>query len=155
MTIKEPFVRSPYNYDRRKASRTCALLCPDPSRTKQSFAEDADINTIVRRFNLTGQLPTGIRMPTYGDFSEVFDFHTAMNAIAKARESFDAMPAHIRARFHNDPAEFVDFCSNEENRQEAIKMGLVEAQLADLGVTTPKNEGPPEGSQTPPEAPKT
>lgn len=95
------------------------------SRTKQSFKEECDINTIVRRFGLTGQAPSGVRMPTYGDFTGLANFHEAVNAIALANEAFDQMPSAVRARFDNDPGKFVDFCNSQENREEAIKLGLV------------------------------
>lgn len=121
------FVRSPYNYDRALASDESGLLCMDVSLAKQSFAEEVDINTIVKRFGLDGELPVGVRMPTYGDFSGVHDFQSAMNAVALANEAFDEMPARVRTRFHNDPAEFVAFCSDKANLPEAKKLGLVEA----------------------------
>lgn len=158
--MKTVFVRSPYNYDMNKAGDESALHCKDPSRAKQEFAEEADINTIVKRFNLTGQLPENVRMPTYGDFEGIFDFHSAMNAIAQANEAFDAMPAAVRARFHNNPAEFVDFCSDEKNREEATRLGLVRPGLAGTpGTGDPALDGP-SGPQdgpkpkTPPKAPK-
>ncbi|WNK13397.1 MAG: internal scaffolding protein [Microvirus sp.] len=122
------FLRTPYNYDRNKASDDSGLACRGPGRTQQSFKEECDINTIVRRFGITGQLPTGVRMPSYGDFTGVGDFQEAMNAIVSAQESFAAMPASVRKRFGNDPAAFVDFCSDEANRAEAEKLGLVPAQ---------------------------
>lgn len=135
------FVRSDGNYDMFEASEASGLRCEDVSLAKQSFAEEADINTIVRRFGLSGELPVGARMPTYGDFALVNDFKTAMDALALANESFEAMPAAIRARFHNDPAEFVDFCSNDENIDEARKLGLVPAaevvKAAELVVAAP------------------
>lgn len=118
------FLRTPYNYDTNQASDESGLKCLDDSKAKQSFQEECDINTIVKRFGITGQLPEGVRAPTYGDFTNTFDFHTAMNAIASARESFDRMPAEVRARFNNDPGAFVDFCSNEDNLAEMEKMGL-------------------------------
>ena len=34
------------------------------------------------------------------------------------------MPADVRARFNNDPALFVDFCSDEANLDEMRKLGL-------------------------------
>lgn len=123
--IEGPFLRSAFNYDRNRASDESGLLCEDVSLAKQAFAEECDINTIVRRFGITGELPQGVRMPTYGDFTTVVDFQTAMNAIVSARESFEEMPADVRYRFHNDPAEFVDFCSDPANRAEAEKLGLV------------------------------
>lgn len=125
LPMKAPQLRAQHNYDTNKASDESALACKDPSLTKQADAEDADINTIVKRFNITGQLPTNVRMPTYGDFTDIPDFQQAQNAIRMATESFNAMPAHVRARFHNDPHEFVQFCSDESNRAEAEKLGLV------------------------------
>lgn len=118
------FIRTAFNYDVDAASDESGLKCEDVSRTHQSFAEECDINTIVRRFNLTGALPDNVRVPQYADFEESFDFHSAMNAIAMANESFDAMPAEVRARFHNDPGEFVDFCSIPDNIEEMRKLGL-------------------------------
>lgn len=123
--MKPPFVRSENNYDMNKASDESGLKCLDPTRTKQSDAEAADINFIVKRFNLTGELPTNVRMPQYGDFTGISDYHSAMNAIRQADEAFGMMPAELRARFDNDPEKFVNFVANPANRAEAEKMGLV------------------------------
>lgn len=128
--VDKVFLRSAYNYDRDAASLASGLLCDDESLTKQSFVEESDINTIVRRFGLSGQLPADVRIPRFEDFSEVYDFHSAMNAVAEARESFDAMPADVRSRFQNDPGAFVDFCLADANREEATRMGLVDAVKA-------------------------
>lgn len=122
---KMPFVRSANNYDTMLVSNKTGLKCEDVSLAKQSFAEEADINTIVKRFGLTGQLPSDVRMPVSGDFTEITDFHQAMNAVRQAEESFMEMPAHVRARFNNDPGLFVDFCMDDNNREEAVKLGLV------------------------------
>lgn len=119
--------RTFYNMDRDANTRDTALYCEDKSLTQQHFAEEVDINTILRRFHITGELPTGVRMPTYADFEDVYDFHSAANAIAAAKESFDQMPAEVRYRFNNDPAEFVAFCSDDKNRAEAERLGLVPA----------------------------
>lgn len=123
--VSVPFVRSPYNYDREAASDEAGLKCEDLSLAKQEFREESDINTIVRRFGLTGQLPPDLRVPTSGDFTDIYDFQTAMNAVVQARESFMLLPAHVRERFHNDPQELVSFLDNEENRAEAVKYGLI------------------------------
>lgn len=120
-----PFFRTPHNYDTNIVSNETGLKCDDPSLAIQSERDETDINVIVRRFGLTGELPQGVRAPTYGDFTGVFDFQSATNAIALANESFDALPAEARARFHNKPQEFVEFCSNEANKLELEKLGLV------------------------------
>lgn len=125
MNINLPFLRTPYNYDMNLAGDQSALKCGEPTLTKQSFAEECDINTIVRRFNLTGQLPVGAWMPTYEDFDGIVDYHSLMNAKVAADQAFMKMPAEIRTRFNNDPGAFVDFCSDDKNRAEAEKMGLV------------------------------
>lgn len=97
----------------------------DPGKTQQCFAEEVDINTIVRRFGVTGKLPESTRAPTYGDFTEVGDFRSAMNAVRMATESFMAMPAEVRAEFGNDTQRFVEFCSDERNFDRMGALGLV------------------------------
>lgn len=124
--FQPPFLRSEYNYDTLAASNESALHTPkDEAGAKQSFKDECDINTIVKRHGLGYELPNNPSIPQYGDFTNVTDFHTAMSATARAHEQFEAMPAHIRSRFDNDTGKFVDFCSNPENLGELQKMGLL------------------------------
>jgi phage internal scaffolding protein len=142
MKSKQPFLRTPYNYDVDLASEESALTCEDPSLTQQHQKEDADINTIVARFGLTGELPFANRQPRYGDFTAVTDYHSAMNAVRSASEDFMSLPAELRARFHNDPAELIDFLAFDANRDEAIKLGLVKAPIeASASLATTENGG--------------
>lgn len=150
--IKPTFMRTAYNYDMNEAGDESALQCKDKTLTQQHFKEEADINTIVQRFHLTGELPTDVRMPMNGDFSGVFDFQSAMNAIRAAEESFAAMPAQVRSRFQNNPAAFVAFCSDPENTAEAIKMGLATARPV---PDAPKPPEEPKPGTPPPAPPKT
>lgn len=122
--MSAPFVRSPYNYDTDAVSNDTGLKCLDPSLTQQHFADECDINTIVNRFMKTGVLPDSVVMPSYGDFSNVFDFQTAQNAIRKASENFFAMPAELRSRFQNSPQVFMEFFADPANQDEAIRLGL-------------------------------
>lgn len=147
--VQIPFARSALNYDRDVASFVSGLECRDPSMTQQCFKEECDINTIIDRFGLNGELPADVRAPTYGDFEDVFDFHSAMNAIAVARESFETMPAHVRARFNNDPGEFVSFCSSEENRAEAEKLGLIVPRDGKAPMPAPEARPAPGGQAVP------
>lgn len=115
-----------FNMDNDVVSRETALFFnPAEGMTKQSFKEECDINTLVQRFGLTGQLPENVRAPVYGDFTEVVDYQSALNAVIAADASFMELPASVRSRFANNPALFVDFCSDPANREEAIKLGLV------------------------------
>lgn len=139
--MKAPFVRSPYNYDVDAASDESGLFCDEPSKAQQHQAEEADINTIVRRFGITGTLPTSVRAPTYDDFSEVVDFQTAQLAIRLAMESFQQLPAAVRARFQNDPGTFVDFCSQEQNREEMRSLGLVVSGASSVASVASSDDG--------------
>lgn len=134
MKIKE-FVRTPHNYDVDEVSNESGLVCPEPTLAQQHSADECDINFIVERFGVTGQLPpqTG-PMPTYGDFTGIGDYRDALEAVMRADEAFMALPANIRERFDNDPALFVDFCSDPDNRSEAIDLGLIPPPAKPDGV---------------------
>lgn len=119
--------RSAFNYDMDMASLESGLECKDVSRAVQSSRDEVDINTIVRRFGLTGQLPHDLAVPQFADFDVVHDFHSAMNLIGEARDAFMAMPADVRARFGNDPQGLVAFVSDPANVEEARKLGIAAA----------------------------
>jgi len=134
------FLRTPYNYDTMEASDASALSCPEPSLAQQHARDETDINTIVRRFGLTGELPNNVRMPQYGDFTGVSDYQTAMNMVMEANAAFMQLPADVRTRFNNDPGALVDFVSDDNNRAEAEKLGLVMGSSSEP-VTNPAPEG--------------
>ena len=138
---KPPFVRNPYNYDVDQISDETGLLCLDPSLAQQHQKDDADINVIVERFGLTGQLPNAITPPQYGDFSQVTDYHSAMNAVIAAQENFMELPAKLRARFDNDPSKLIDFVSNGDNREEAVSLGIIERQSQPQADSAPAEGG--------------
>lgn len=100
----------------------------DPGRTRQSFAKDADINNIMRKYNKTGILgdPSAPKKPMYfGDFSNVGDFQEHLDMVMDAQDRFDHLSADIRNKFANDPAKLIDFCNDKANYDEAVKLGLL------------------------------
>lgn len=100
------------------------LECLDPSRTKQSFQDETNINNIMAQYIKTGLVDyVNEHAPRYGDVTGL-DFQSAMNTVALGREMFDALPANIRDRFANDAAAFLDFVNDPGNDEEAIKLGL-------------------------------
>lgn len=134
--------RSAYDGKNDAVSEASGLECKDESLALQSQKEEVDINTIVKRFGVTGVLPQGARVPQYGDFTteEPFDFRVAMDRLKAAEDSFMALAPEIRARFNHDPLAFVEFCSNRDNLPELRKMGLAvpEAEKANGGHSTEK-----------------
>lgn len=137
---KVPFLRTPYNYDVDKVSDETGLTCPEPTLAQQNFKDECDINHIVKQFGLTGELPGQPLNPQYGDFTGVLDYHSAVNAVLAAQDEFMELPAQMRSRFNNDPALLIDFLGNEENREEAIKLGLVAAMPISASAETPIGE---------------
>lgn len=104
------------------------LHCPAPGRTKQSFAAECDINTIMARYMKTGVLEH-VRedIAQYLDVSGV-DFQKSMDLVAGAQSMFHSLPSHIRTKFDNSPRAFLEFMENPANAQEAISLGLATAQ---------------------------
>lgn len=87
----------------------------------------------------------------YGDFSGVPDYKTGLERIQAADEMFMSLPAKIRDRFSNDPANFIAFATDEKNLEEMREMGLapkkakaVEDQPKDQtkAVADPPKEAP-------------
>lgn len=130
------FLRTPYNYDTDKISNETGLDCGPTTRTQQQYKDEVDINTIVERFGITGEMPPVGNFPTEQDFTEAFDFQSSMNVIVQAKESFMTLPAKARARFNNDPQQFMEFIHDDENAAEAVKLGLA--------IKRPDPEKPPE-----------
>jgi len=139
---KEPFVRSPYNYNTDAASNESGLRCEDASLTQQHQKDQADINYIIDQFNVTGILPTAPVSPQYGDFTGISDYQSALNAVIDAQDEFMSLSATVRARFDNDPANLINFLNNDENRQEAIELGLLEP-IEQAAIAAPNEDKTP------------
>lgn len=122
--MKTIFIRTEYNYDMDKASLASALECKDDSLAIQSQRDEADINTIVKRFGITGTLPQTLKLPEYADYEEVFDYRSALDAVKEAERQFMSIPADIRAKFDNDPGQFLEFVSDPVNIEAVREMGL-------------------------------
>jgi phage internal scaffolding protein len=137
---KVPFLRTPYNYDLDAASNESGLHCEDATLTQQHYKDECDINNILRQFNVTGLLPENTLSPRYGDFTGIGDYHTALNRVIAAEDEFMALPAQIRSRFDNDPANLINFLDNEENKQEAISLGLLNPEELPQVVEVPQEK---------------
>lgn len=108
-------------FDPMKDSRGQAA---DESRTKQSFVKECDINVLMGRYLKTGQINHLAKHGGhYGDFSPM-NFQDAMNVVRQTEEMFEDLDSSIRKRFHNNPAEFLEFVQDARNQDECIKLGL-------------------------------
>lgn len=105
------------------------IIKTDPANihhpTQQHFKDECDINNIMKRFQTTGVLPDLIKSnPAYGDFSTVPDFLDAMNILNHAHDQFSSLSSRVRARFDNDPQQFLNFVNDPSNNAEMIELGL-------------------------------
>lgn len=121
---------SPMNREERQNRKNDNPIRVDASeggKTKQSFQDECDINTIMGKWRSTGYTNhVVLKRPVYGDFSNAMDYMTALNAIRDADEVFASMPARVRARVNNDPAAFIAFAEDPANEEELRALGLLE-----------------------------
>lgn len=96
------------------------------SRTRQEFADECDINSIMARFEKHKVLTHVNRSQgKYLDVSETPDLATALSVLADAETAFMSLPARVRAEFANDPISFVEFAQNVDNRERMREWGLL------------------------------
>lgn len=101
---------------------------PEESMVQQNLSAETDINNIMAKYAKTGQFHHVTPMAAeYGDFSNVPDYKTAMEHIMASNELFMELPAKVRDRFGNDPANFIEFATDAENIEELRKLGLAPA----------------------------
>lgn len=93
--------------------------------TEQHHKKECDVNEIIRKYDKTGLISHISRIEArFGDFTGA-DFKSMRDQVAKATSMFEQLPAKIKNRFGNDPANLLAFMENPENREEGIKLGLI------------------------------
>jgi len=117
--------RAPHAFDEKANSDAAAISEWGESLTIQSMAEDTDINVMLERYRITG-IPPNLeqRQLYYGDFTEITDFKSALLAVKAAQETFDNLPAKLRAKFENNPQLYLEYCENPANLEEMRTLGL-------------------------------
>lgn len=131
-------IRKPYTI--KKVGLDCT---GDPGLTKQSMKDECDINLIIRKHH--SGLVAHMRQadPVFLDCTGP-EFDEAMQIVTSGRQTFEGLPSTIRNRFHNDVGEFLEFFNNEANREEAIKLGLIEKPPQPIAPVTPPTPPAPE-----------
>lgn len=141
------FFATQFNIDPQEWSDRTGLECKDPSLAQQQFKDECDINILMGRYLETGVMPQVETPMAYGDFTGVFDFQSAMNAVRTAEGMFGQLPARIKNRFDNNPQKLLDFLALDENRDEAEFLGLVNKPQEKPDATRTQ-ETPTGGTQT-------
>lgn len=94
--------------------------------TEQSHKAEVDINNIIRKNAGNAELIAKTAALTKFVYDDVTtnNFEEMMNQMINARDTFASVPSHIRKQFGNDPAVFMDFVYNPDNKDKLVEMGL-------------------------------
>lgn len=138
---------------RRGGRRRTVLEFKQPSRAKQEFAAECDINTIMAKYQKTGVVSHVARFQgNYEDVTGAVDYQTAHNIVLQAQDAFMSLPSSMRARFENDPGAFLAFVNDPANKEKLYDLGLaVRPKDADLADDRARGGG---GTEGPPAAEK-
>lgn len=121
-----------------------AIDCPaDPDfATKQSFKDECDVNTVVKRWLTSGVPPVQGNEGIFADVSNIPDYRTCIDFVRSADAQFALLPSDVRERFSNDPAAFLDFVGNPDNGDELVALGLAVPRKPSTGETSaPQDAG--------------
>lgn len=126
--------------DDLKRHNRVSITFTQPSRTKQSFREETNINSIMARYEKSGQMPQlNQNIASYGDFSHSDSYQESVTKIRDAHELFESMPSQVRAHFENSPEIFLEYASNIDNIDTLRQMGLAEP-LEEKHTPTPPED---------------
>lgn len=114
-------------HDFYKTNGTDTTFYPvGPSMTRQEFAEECDINTLMSKYDAHLSDPMrSIREPMYVDLTAVpNDLMSTMALVQSASDAFFRLPAAVRREFDNDPVLFTEFAYDPENIDQLRAWGL-------------------------------
>lgn len=113
-------IHKPYG---KRTEINTAISC-DQGMTEQHHQQECDVNYILKKYIKTGNIThTKKHEPQYGD-STSLDLHEALNIVTNANSMFMELPAQTRAKFENDPGQFLDYVQDESNLDEMYELGL-------------------------------
>ncbi|WNK13103.1 MAG: internal scaffolding protein [Microvirus sp.] len=134
----------------RGSLRKVTLTFNGAGRTLQQFKAESDINTIMGQYMRTGVLPT-LNDPNTGRYIDAtgYEYQAAMELVASANSMFHNLPSALRARFKNDPAEFLEFAENPDNASKLAELGVKAHSDAQSQSGTPTPTLPPKSPENP------
>lgn len=129
-------------YSKYNVPDSSGLVCVD-DKAQQHFKDECDINNIIDKYRVNGCFqPSDLASsePVYADVSDVQDFASAQNFVIQAQEQFMSLDSKIRRRFNDDPVQFMAFCEDACNYDEAISLGICVPKSVDNSVDNSVNK---------------
>lgn len=110
----------------------------------QSYAGEADINSIIKKYMLGDASVISEKAGQYADISVYPDnFLDMFNFVENARSTFDSLPLEVKQRFGNS---FVEFGASFDKPDFLEKLGVVKKDDSDF---MPKSIGDPQPIDVP------
>lgn len=107
--------------------------------TEQCHKRECDMNYILRDYQAKGIVKHVSQYTGQYDDITVTDFQEAMFMVKDAQNMFNDLPSSLRKRFGNDPAEFLKFVSDGNNREEMAKLGMLKGNDGLTGKGAPSD----------------
>lgn len=127
--MMKPQFREQWDDDADALARALSDHTPiGESMTQQHHQPDTDLNVVLKRYGIDDHpMPLPGNIVDFGDFTEhPTTLHEALERTRNAQNRFAQLPAHIRSKFNNNPAELWNWLQNDANLDEAVSLGLLQ-----------------------------
>lgn len=115
-----------------------------PSRTRQSFRDECDINLIMSKYSKNGGFELPTRPPVYADVYDTPDLQTAYEVMRDAEDAFMRLPSDLRKYLDNDPRRMLAEIESGDNLDVYRDFGIL-GPTPEISSTPDKPSAPPEG----------
>jgi len=114
-----------------------------PSMTQKQFGDETDINKIMKKYHATGMITHLAKNPgRYMDLSEMKDYAQSLQTVIDSEAAFMTLPSETRFKFQNNPQELINFLADPKNRDEAIKLKLLNPPPQEITPNPPQTKTP-------------
>lgn len=114
--------------NRYKSKRVVTIIAANEGDfpVEQQHKEKVDVNNIIKKYQQNLPITHLNRnRGVYADLSLMTDYQGMLDAVSQAQKAFNDLPANLRSRFQNDPEQLLNFLQDSKNKEEAIKLGLI------------------------------
>lgn len=133
-----------------KQKKRYQIDCSKDGKTKQEFSKQCNINTIMSQA-MKGIMPNYRQDENYIDTTGLQSYQEALYQVREAERQFNLMPAELRNKFDNNPQRMIDWVNQEENKAEAIELGMLPRETGVQPEGKPQSKDPESDPKTPPE----
>lgn len=133
-------------YEKINKRKRVPLFFEEESLTQQQFKDESDINLIVKKYQITGELPEQ-KQGIYADVSNIPDYQQALEIVKNAEDMFMSLPARLRSQFSNNPEFMLNWIKDPANRDQAVSLGLIEGDTSEIKPPQPTEKKEENNSQ--------